>query len=605
MRFVWAVVAFVLAAVMIVAGIAQRTVFQGPTSASESIAIAEEAPYVLIDGAVLSSRDGAQQMRVESEGEIFGAYGRTTDMTAWLGRTDYVSVTVGDNGEISSRLVTASVPTEEGDPALNMRTSDLWLDQFTQEGSFSTSVKLPENISFLLASDGEAPAPSELTLSWPITSTTPWAGPLIVLGSILLAVGLVLYVLAVRHLRRSRGPRRKGLPTGKGGKGDNNEPDDLSIEQSKKGVISAAPVRRKLTTGKRASLALPAVGLSVALLAGCSADAWPEFGSATPTPTASPEVVVPDGQGSPAVTQAQAERILQRISEVVAEADETADADLASQRLAGPALAVRETNYQIREEIDDHPALPPIPTETLQILLPEARDGWPRTFLAIVEQPDDNATVIMTVTQESAWEDYRVTYSANMAADTELNLAPSYVGALAVTPDSPFLVLPPELLASAYADVIDNGDESDFYGQFDIETDPLLEQIAAERADQLERFNETGEDTGTLSFEAAAGSSAPVSLATLDSGAVVAVTVNESEIAESTDADAVIRTSASGDDSGGNEIFEALTGATTGQQFTTTYLDQLFFFVPSQSSSQSIRLLGYSSAIESAEVVEE
>ena len=56
MRFVWAVAAFVLAALMIGAGIAQRTVFQGPTSTSASVPAGSKAPFVLIDGAVLNSR---------------------------------------------------------------------------------------------------------------------------------------------------------------------------------------------------------------------------------------------------------------------------------------------------------------------------------------------------------------------------------------------------------------------------------------------------------------------------------------------------------------------------------------------------------------------
>ena len=43
MRFVWAVAAFVLAALMIGAGIAQRTVFQGPKTETASISVEEDA----------------------------------------------------------------------------------------------------------------------------------------------------------------------------------------------------------------------------------------------------------------------------------------------------------------------------------------------------------------------------------------------------------------------------------------------------------------------------------------------------------------------------------------------------------------------------------
>ena len=78
MRFVWAVAAFVLATLMIGAGIAQRTVLQGPESESQSIEIDESVPYILIDGAVLNSHDGAQTLRarldvyVKAQGDIPG-----------------------------------------------------------------------------------------------------------------------------------------------------------------------------------------------------------------------------------------------------------------------------------------------------------------------------------------------------------------------------------------------------------------------------------------------------------------------------------------------------------------------------------------------------
>lgn len=609
MRFVWAVAAFVLATLMIGAGIAQRTVLQGPESESQSIEIDESVPYILIDGAVLNSHDGAQTLRARGDGTIFAAYGRTADMTAWLGTSDYVSVTVSDAGTIRSEVVTAPEPetdaTAEEDEAaaeaapLDPHGSDLWLDEFEHDRTLITSLELPDDVSLLIAADGVEPAPTDLSLSWPTGVTTPWAGPLIVGGALVMAAGIVLYILGVRHVRRSRGPRRKGLPMA------HTEPIDLAVEGADKGVISATPARRQITRGRKKLFAVPTLGLSALLFAGCSADAWPQFGS-TPTPTPSQSVIVPEGQGAPAVTKAQAERIIARIAQTVAEADEAADLDLASTRLASAALAVRKTNYAIREELDDHPALAPIPTEGLQILLPEAFDGWPRTFLAVMESSDDKSTVIMAVTQDDAWSDYKLRYMGNMSGDTELNVAPDYVGALTVAPDSPFLVLPPQELAAAYADVIDEGDDSVYAGLFDLEADTLRAQITADRADRLEQFNETGEETGTLSYDAVDGNIEAVSLGTVDSGAIVAVTIRENETVEATDDDAVIKLRDEDDDEDtGNRIVEALTDTTSAKGYTTTYLDQLFFFVPAQSSNESIRLLGYSSDILGAKEIEE
>ncbi|SBS70677.1 glycosyl transferase [uncultured Microbacterium sp.] len=591
MRFVWAVAAFVLATLMIGAGIAQRTVFQGPETESQAIEIDETAPYILVDGSVLNSHRGAQTFRARGDGEIFAAYGRTNDMTQWLATSDHVRVTLDDDGELSTSFVAApALPEGEEPAALTPSGSDLWLDEFQQEDVLVTSLQLPEDMSMLVAADGVQPAPSRLTLTWPTGVTTPWAGPLIVGGCIVMAAGIVLYILGLRHARRSRGPRRKGLPL------TPTEPIDLAVEGADKGVISATPTRRQLSAGKRAFALVPALAVSALLFTGCTADAWPQLGG-TPTPTPSETVIVPDGQGQPAVTETQAQRIVTRIAEQVAKADEAQDADAAATRLAGPALAERRTNYKLRAKLDDQPALDPIPSGALSIVLPQAFDGWPRTFMAVVDDPQDKQSTIMAMSQEDAWADYKLTYIANLAADTSMNVAPAYVGATAVEPNSPFLVLPPDQVAAAYADILNKGDDSEFTSFFDEATDTFRAEVAKDRADRLEQFNKTGQKTGKLSFAATAGEQAPVALATLDSGAIVAVTINESDTVTPTNDDAVIKVDS-------NPIVKTLAGVTqSATGFTTTFADQLFFFVPAQSSSESIRFLGYSSNILSAKVV--
>ncbi len=102
MRFVWAVVAFVIAAAMIGAGIAQRTVFQGPSETSKTVQTEGTAAYTLIDGSVLTSVPGAQTLRVEGDGEVFVSYGRTADLKAWLADVDYTSVTVDGEGAVQT-----------------------------------------------------------------------------------------------------------------------------------------------------------------------------------------------------------------------------------------------------------------------------------------------------------------------------------------------------------------------------------------------------------------------------------------------------------------------------------------------------------------------
>lgn len=616
MRFVWAVAAFVLAAVMIGAGIAQRTVFQGPESETADLSVSEEAPYLLIDGEVLNMLPGSQTLRAQGEGEIFAAYGRTADLEAWLADTDYNAVSLGADGEIVSDAVPAAVPEDEvaegeatetpapaeteGDPAADAAPvearspigSDLWLDEFQQEDLLIAPLQLPEEMSVLVATDGTAAAPSDVSVSWPIAGSTPWAGPLIVLGGILMAIGVFLYILGIRHARRSRGPRRKGLPL------PVTEPIDLAVEGADKGVISSGPTtRRSVTSGKRAFVLIPAVAVSALLFAGCSADSWPQLaGSPTPSPTET--IIVPEGQQAPAVTKAQAERIISRIAGTAADADEAMDATLAATRLDGAVLDERATNYKLRGAISDYGALAAIPTKPLEIVLPQAYDGWPRSVMAVVNDEEDKTASIMLITQEDAWSPYKLTYLSSLEAATQMpDLAPVYVGAQQVPPDSSFLVMAPDQLAAAYADVINKGEDSEFYSQFEAEGDQFRVSVAADREKRLAEFNTTAASTGSLSFDSMAGAHPPLALATLESGAIVAVSVNEVDTVKPTNADAVIKLDT-------NPTVKTLAGAEqSATGFTTTFSDQLFFYVPGLGSTEKIRLLGYGSEILDAKVI--
>ncbi|KHK97519.1 hypothetical protein LK09_12305 [Microbacterium mangrovi] len=626
MRFVWAIAAFVLAALMIAAGIAQRTVFQGPTSLTTTVHTTGDAPFTVIDGAVLGHHPGSQTVRAAAHGQVFLSYGRADDVKAWLAGATYnrvsldggnvVTTVIGPDGKavgsassspspsLSPSPTTTATPGPGSDSASTAPMvgahdpvgSDLWLEEFQQKDLLVEPLQLPSGMSVLIATDGTKPAPAAISVTWPLSSSTPWAGPLIVLGGILMLVGVFLYILAIRHVRRSRGPRRKSpppLPTAAA-----DEPEDLAVAQADKGVISSGSAE-STRRSRRAFIAVP-LAFSALLFAGCTPDAWPHMGgSASPTPSAT---VAAADQQTPAVTEPQAEQILARISKTVHTADAKMDANTAATRLDGAPLAEREANYTIRQNAKGISALAPIPTTGLAkgVVLPQAYDGWPRTVMLIAAGTGGNApSTIMMMSQADPWSNYKLAYTAQLQPATQIpDLAPSYVGASAVPPDSSFLVTPPNQLASAYADVLNNGDKSQYAGLFDKATDTFLEQTKKAHAAQLAAFNKSakkGGQTGSMTFLASAGSSDPSALATLDSGAIVAVQVNDSTITKPTSSGAVIFASPEA---------KALTGtkqSSTG--YTTTYSDELFFYVPGQGGANTkIQMLGYASDILSAKV---
>lgn len=628
MRFVWAVAAFVLAAVLIGAGIAQRTLFVGPSTTETTISTDDGLPYTLIDGAVLTSMPGSQTLTASVDsGPVYAAYGRSADVRAWLSDVAYTRVSLDDEGGIVTETVepepaadepsadetatdatatdaAAGTDTAAGDAATDTATgrnpagSDLWLDEFTDEGTLTTQLQLPDTMSVLLAADGTAAAPETITIRWPLDNSTPWAGPLIVAGSILMVLGVLLYLLGIRHARRSRGPRRKGIPQ------PVTQPIDTipAGDAEAKGVISSGvPSRRALRGGTRGFVIVPSIAIAGLLFTGCTAESWPQLaGSPSPSPSAS--VIADEDQDAPVVTETQAKRILAKVAQTVSEADVAADGDLASTRLAGAVLDERKANYLIRGKVADYAALPAIPTEPVQIVLPQAYDGWPRTFMTVVGDSGETtvAPTVAVLTQEDAWSEYKLTYLASLAASAEFpgGVAPATIGATLVPPDSPFLVLEPQELAAAYADVIDKGADSPFASLFEEEGDQFRVKVAEDRRNRLEQFNQTGAETGSLTFSTAAGTYPAVGLATLESGAIVSVSLTETDTVKPTNSDAVIKLD-------GNPTAEALAGtASSASGFQINFSDQLFFYVPNQADGGQIRLLGYASNVLSAGVIQ-
>lgn len=610
MRFVWAVVAFVLATLLIGAGIAQRTVFIGPKTQQTTLSVAQPEAYTLVDGAVLRTQAGAQTLLVRGEGEIFAAYGRTPDLQSWLADASYNAITVDDEGEIVVEAVApvlvpeaeeseeasdaAEESAEPGKPGRDPAGSDLWLDEFTDEGALIADMQLPEGMSVLIARDGVEDAPTDIAVSWPLDNSTPLAGPLVVGGGLLMALGIVLYILAIRHQRRGRGPRRKGpgpLPP--------TEPiETVAIPASERAAIGRGTTQRR-----RLRVAVPALGLSVALLAGCSADFWPQL-TESPTPTPTETVIAPENQQAPAVTESQATRILQRLAATIAEADEERDADLLATRMSGTPLAERRTDYRLRGEIDDREVPAPIPTEKISILLPQAYDGWPRTVLILsedtpAEDEESSKLVIFTMVQESPWEPYKLNHFANMQASAELpGLAPAWLGTQLIPPGSPFLSLAPEELPAIFADVIDKGDKSEHSEGFDEVALDFAKSVRDSRDGVVKGLADAdASDTSKVAFSTKTTKVEPVSLGTLDSGAIVAIDLLDTEKVTPTVSDAVIRL-------GGNDEAKTLTGVSEASKgFETRYSMQLFFSVPTQGSTEPIRLLAAHQTLLSVAVI--
>jgi hypothetical protein len=574
-RFVWAVVAFLVAVGLIGTGVARLALASEPDTVTSPIAAADaELPYTVIDADVLSAYPGQQGLTIsDSENEIFVSYGRTSDIKAWLSDTSYNHAALADgraeNGEpkVSVEVVDATnAYSDTGERVWwNPRDSDLWIEQLTAEDSLQRDFALPEGMSLLIATDGTAPAPADVSVTWQTGAiTTPWAGPLIAAGCLALLIGLVFWILGFIHLRRRRASR---------------------------------------ASARRALWAIPTVTVAGALLAGCTPSAWPDF-SNDPSPTPSPTLTTAPEAEMPAVTDAQAERIVASMAQVLADADRETDIELGAKRLTGAAYDMRKTAYEIRADVEDWKLPVALPAGPVSVLLPQANDGWPRTALMVVGDADEKNPTILFASQQSPWETYKISYMGSIVAGTELpELAPAWMGAVVVPPESSFLEVTPAELAGTYADIVANGDESEYDDLFDIEGDAFLTALHDKRKATLDTFNESAtsddERTASMTFDQRGGDGDPVALATFDSGAIVAVPFLDSEKLEPTVDDGIIKIPDA------PEIQHFVGEEETKTGLTTYYRSQLFFYVPAKASEEKVRILGFSYALADAKLLEE
>lgn len=625
MRFVLAIVAFVVAAVMIVAGIAQRTIFAPPSQIAVSATVGGDARYIVIDGAVLNAHPGQQTLSIGGASDAktqLVAYGRTADVKGWLGDQTYAAVSyraatgdlvvktvtpkATDTGSSNGSTVTpaptatptpsptaGSGSTAAATPGPNPAGSDLWLEEFDGQDAQTTKMNVPNGVSVLIASDGTKPAPNKLMLTWPVDTSTPWAFPLIIGGLVLLVIGIALYLWGLYTHRKSRGPRRKSGPKmPKLPKAPKYKPT-ASIEATPRGRRSSRRTRVMVPAVLAGVLAFTGVGAGAAFADGPT-------GTPTPTTTSAPKG---DSQLPPAVTVPQLERIVKRISVAATDADTKNDPALAKLRFTGPALQLRTANYAIRAKKADQPALPAIPAGPLELSLPQATDSWPRTVTAVLKMPNDSAgkaqaPLALALVQQTPRDNYMVEYAIALEPNVKVpNLAPASIGAAVVPPDSKLLKVKPNEISAAYGDILLHGDKSTWYPSFDLTDDKLVAQVGASWKQQEQaRLAQQFGNTSSLTFASRPGAGPVISMATNDSGAIVWVNPEEVQLHKVQEAGAQV-------------IAGATTAALSGVAQSNTGIEsvygyQLAFYVPPAGSSEKVRLLGFSQGLVSAREVQ-
>ena len=564
MRLLSAILILLVAIISLSLGIALRTVWAGPDSVVRSVQIDHTAPAVLVPGETLTAFPGRQTITVvdesgSTEAGVVVVYGRASDVIAWMRPARFTEVLVNaDSGEMYA------VPRAGAESRVpNPIGSDLWLEQYRETDAVSISLTADSDISVAIFADGDRAAPGKVQISWPLDNVSPFAGLLIAFGLIVMAIGFVLLLLAVTDVRNRRGPRRR-----------------TSVAPKRR-----APTKRQFSPirsarSRRMSQVIVPPALIAVVLAGCTPPADPEE-PVTDEQTSAPETPVP----YPAVTEAQFERILERVTNQLTLADQALDDELLEPRVDEPTLGHRESQYDLRRWDDELGQILRVSSEPIRLLVPQQTNQWPRTVMAVVQNgPEiDAATVAVVLRQETPRENYRLSYATLLAPNVVLPAMPApELGAPRIARDSKLIEPSPENTVLLYADLLREGDGSGGARLFDVLTDDLYQLVGPSgRSLRQESF---GSDL-VLETDIVLTDDPVVALATADNGALVFGTLGEVETVRPVEDGATINATPS---------VRALTGLPSSETgFVARYEMQIVWYVPPIGSEERARVVGY------------
>ncbi|RRJ86078.1 hypothetical protein EG850_10175 [Gulosibacter macacae] len=362
------------------------------------------------------------------------------------------------------------------------------------------------------------------------------------------------------------------------------------------------PRGRNRSSAPRQSFFVAPIALVAALtLAGCAPQYWPSAWTGadvapTGTPTSTADAAILEEGGSlPVLSADKINEILADAGQLAGEADAALDASLLEPRFGGDALAERTAMYAATKADAALPGAVPFPAGEAVYVVPEATDGWPRTVFTVVNASTDasasTAPFAVTLEQTGPRDPYLVVSLVQLSPGVSLpDAPPAEIGAGSLESVAANLAMSPDEVAAAYADIIAKGATSEFADKFSAENDTLREQV-----NQAYRDAEAAKldpQVATLAFAYAASDTAATGVASLEGGAIIAVSITESEMLKAVSDRS--RISVAGRTA-------ALSGLSTSQYgFERVYTDQVLFYVPPASSGAKIQFLGASQAMTSA-----
>lgn len=545
-----------LGAAALVVGIGQKTFWAPPETVTATMPQLDgTAPLTLIESSVNSEKLAPVELVITGDGEFTASLGRSFDVDSWVGDAAHVSVTGIDteNHQMQASFVDGKkeVPNPKG--------GDVFFDSQTADGTMTYRWTAPDSgdWSLLLAADGKADAPTNISVTYANNAAMPFALPLIIAGALLLVFGLALLVMR----------------TGKG---------------------AAAPAAKSTSQHSIAAAAVVALavsGVAVPMAPKDDASATPTESAATETPATetAPAEATASGEGAeqaapaafPVVTEEQLTRILADVQKQVGKADDEQDAKALEARAAGAFKYIRSSRYDILK--DDIKVTKPLALNTSVLrsaAVPNTSEAkFPRVISVVTAKDADAETlpIALTLVQNSARDNYKVVFAEQMLPGASFpGIAVGDPSIKQLDAKAEGLQQTPAEALKSLADVLSN-EKSKAAGKF-----ADSEFIKAIHADQKDESKEANEAKVKYSRSVTEGDTKAVS--TPDGGAIVTGKLNQKAVFERTEDSDPLK--------GKDDLTKKLLGkASSTGDVEINYAEPVMIYVPAEGSDEKIQLI--------------
>lgn len=181
---------------------------------------------------------------------------------------------------------------------------------------------------------------------------------------------------------------------------------------------------------------------------------------------------------APVLTEAQEQNLRGKILDVLKKADDAKDANALAERVEGPELEVRSSQLTIAQatgNLDPHAT---IPDKISQTVIP-TDSNWPRSVFTITTTTDDQQSQrLLVFNQDSARSNYKLWGLVRLFQGAQLPAfeVPKLGSKMGDADDSGLVSTPADAVAH-YADVLQNGGNSKYAGDFN--DDQLRNDLAS------------------------------------------------------------------------------------------------------------------------------